>query len=418
MCHKSKSESTARSISRTHVLQTFEEGQTAVSVAVVRMSEEGSNPRLWNGDMGGVNPFRLPEPQIHPFHAFSPDALIGPVWNRRIPGQPNEAYGFGEQFWDRQGMVNPARNSITILEGNSRGIEISIDQQPSSDVTVTITGHAGTDLTVSPSTFTFTSSDWADQTATLTAEHDDDAINDELILTIQGDDGNSSQVAVTIVDDEIIWELTPQVIQEGTRVSHLRIYLRNLGPPSGDVTFTITGHEGTSLAVNPTTLTFPAADWERSREFALTASVDGDDMDDRETLTFTATGGGYDGLTYSMHVVIKEKPPFEELIPEGRSIIFGISIKVRGRFPPKNDLVGTYTGYAGTDLAVSPPNVTYRANSWFGPCFPGGQRWDYCTPSENVEIRAAHDPDDEDDQETLFFEVTDFGVAHQINIRI
>ena len=46
------------------------------------------------------------------------------------------------------------------------------------------TGHVGTDLTVSPSTFTFTSSDWADQTATLTAGHDDDNSSYELALTI------------------------------------------------------------------------------------------------------------------------------------------------------------------------------------------------------------------------------------------
>ena len=77
-------------------------------------------------------------------------------------------------------MANRAQNSITILEGNSKEIKISVGEQPSSDVTVTITGHADTDLTVSPTTFTFTSSDWADQRATLTAGHDDDAVNDEL----------------------------------------------------------------------------------------------------------------------------------------------------------------------------------------------------------------------------------------------
>ena len=87
-----------------------------------------------------------------------------------------------------------------------------------SDVTVVISGHAGTDLTVSPGTITLTSSDWADQTATLTAEHNDDAISDELILTItttQGSNESSVQRAVRIVDDEINWELTPRIIREG-----------------------------------------------------------------------------------------------------------------------------------------------------------------------------------------------------------
>ena len=86
------------------------------SVAVMGMSEVESDPRLWNVDTGDVNPFRIPVPQIHPFHAVSPDALIGPVWNHG---------GAGKQFWDRQGMVNPAQKSITILGGNSKDIVIS-----------------------------------------------------------------------------------------------------------------------------------------------------------------------------------------------------------------------------------------------------------------------------------------------------
>ena len=153
-------------------------------MAVMRVSEEGSGPRLWNVDMGGVNPFRLPEPPIHPSHAFSPDALIGPVWNQGVPGHASEANGFREQSWDRHGAVDPTQNSITILEGNSKDIEISIGQQPTSDVTVTITGHANTDLTVSQSSLTFTAVDWADKTVTLTAGDDDDKVNDGLTLTI------------------------------------------------------------------------------------------------------------------------------------------------------------------------------------------------------------------------------------------
>ena len=59
---------------------TIEEGQSAVSITIFGMSEEGADPRLWNMDMGGVNPFRLPEPRIQSFRTFSPGALIGPVW--------------------------------------------------------------------------------------------------------------------------------------------------------------------------------------------------------------------------------------------------------------------------------------------------------------------------------------------------
>ncbi|MXX92443.1 MAG: hypothetical protein F4Y63_03200, partial [Chloroflexi bacterium] len=397
---------------------TFEEEPVEVSVAVMRVSEEGADSRLWNMDMGGVNLFRLPEPPIHPLHALSPDALIGPVWNHGIIERQNETDGFGGQYWNRQGMANPAQNSITILEGNSEDIEISIGEQPSSDVTVVITGHADTDLTVSPSTLTFTASDWADKSVTLVAGHDDDATSDELTLTItttQGSNESSVQRAVTIVDDEIVWELTPWVMGEGTSRTDY-IHLRDLGPPSGDVTFTLTGHEGTDIVPRSTTLTFPASSWWIPQGLDLLAEVDEDNQDERVTLTLTAAGGGYNGLTYSLEVIIEDRPAYEELIPEGRSIVFGLTIL--STVLPQSDLVGTYTGYQGTDLTVSPPSVTYKANQWGGPCRDNkGQLWDHCSAVESVEIRAAHDPDDEDDQETLVFTVP-FKVEARINIRI
>ena len=326
-----------------------------VSVAVIRVSDEGAESQLWNGDMGGVNPFRIPEPLVHPFHAFSPAALIGPVLNHGIAGQPDGANGFREQFWDLQGMTSYAQNSITILEGNSEDMVISVGQQPTSDVTMVITGHDGTDLTVSPSTLTFTSSDWADKTVTLTAGHDDDEISDELTLTItatQGSNENSVQRAVMIVDDEIIWKLTPQVVLEGS-AKGAYIFLRDFGPPSGDVTFTVTGHEGTDLLLDRTKLTFPADNWRAWQRLGLQAKLDEDIEDDRVTLSLTAAGGGYDGLTYSLDVTIVDQPPDFELIPEGGSISFGLLL-LRNGSRPQSDIVATYSGYEGTDLTVSP----------------------------------------------------------------
>ena len=375
--------------------------------------------------MGSVNPFRLPELPIDHFRAFSPDALIGPVWNHGFPGQPNEAYGFEGQFWDPQGMFNRAQNSITILEGNSKDIKISIGQQPSSDVTVTITGLADTDLTVSRGTLTFTASDWADKTVTLTAGDDDDKINDELTLSITspGSFGNSSQVAVTIVDDEIIWELTPKVVREGGREPVYIFLLESLGPPTGDVAFTVTGHEGTNLVPRPTILTFPADDWQENQGLHLLAKLDEDDEDERVPLTFTASGGGYDGLTYSLDVTIEDRRPFERLIPEGRSIFIGLALGSPDL--PQSDLIAEYTGYEGTDLTVSPSTVTYPVDSWYAGCAGGGRSWTWCSPPRNVKVTAGHDLDDEDDQEALIFTITGppsepgfVGVSGKINVRI
>ena len=58
--------------------------------------------------------------------------------------------------------------TLTVDEGDADGVSytVKLSAQPSADVTVAITGAAGTDLTVSPASLTFTSSNW-DQAQTV-----------------------------------------------------------------------------------------------------------------------------------------------------------------------------------------------------------------------------------------------------------
>ena len=61
--------------------------------------------------------------------------------------------------------------TLTVDEGDTTGVSytVKLSALPSADVTVAITGAAGTDLTVSPASLTFTSSNW-DQTQTVTVK--------------------------------------------------------------------------------------------------------------------------------------------------------------------------------------------------------------------------------------------------------
>ena len=47
--------------------------------------------------------------------------------------------------------------AVTVVEGQSNTYTVVLDTQPTADVTVTVSGHAGTDVSVAPSTLTFTS---------------------------------------------------------------------------------------------------------------------------------------------------------------------------------------------------------------------------------------------------------------------
>ena len=76
--------------------------------------------------------------------------------------------------------------SLTVTEGDAAGASytVKLTSQPAGDVTIAISGHAGTDLTLSGTTLTnnvltFTDQNWGTvQTVKVTAGEDDDATTD------------------------------------------------------------------------------------------------------------------------------------------------------------------------------------------------------------------------------------------------
>ncbi len=394
----------------------------------------GTNPELWSWDMGGVDLFRLPDvPFEDESNDFISDALIGPVWNSDIGhlGQDQTAIlrkNGGGQDWISLGQKSRSQESVTILEGNSRGISWTLSSQPSADVTVTITGYENTDLSVSPNQLIFTDQNWnIAQEVTLTANQDSDATPDPVIslsFTNSGGDTKSKELTVTILDDEIPWEFAPRTVREGSNVSLIVELLPYLAPPSGDVTFTISGHQGTNVVPNSQVLTFSIHDWQEPQILTITTQLDLDNLDEEVTLTFTASGGGYDGLKYIAEITIYDRPPYEEYVPEGESILSKIYlIYVGSPRNPSIDITVTWSGFEGTDLTLGQAVHMVTSKQWSRCRTPDGLG--YCTPTVQTEIIAAHDPDDVDDSVDLTIAVTDappgspiLGVKQRITVTI
>ena len=84
---------------------------------------------------------------------------------------------------------------------------VKLATQPSGEVTVTVSGQAGTDLTLDKTMLTFTVDNWDDaQTVTVKAGHDNDAANDTATLTHTASGGDYASVSntlpVTVTDDD------------------------------------------------------------------------------------------------------------------------------------------------------------------------------------------------------------------------
>ena len=116
-----------------------------------------------------------------------------------------------EWFWEVQ-LPPKLRSSITIPleswapvslevdEGQSETVQISLMTQPSGEVSVTVTGYAGTDLTPDLQMLTFSQDSYnTPQAVTFTTTEDKDLLNDEVTLTLAASGGGYNEVSHTLV---------------------------------------------------------------------------------------------------------------------------------------------------------------------------------------------------------------------------
>ena len=186
--------------------------------------------------------------------------------------------------------VNPT--TLPVDEGSNAEYTVVLDSQPTADVTVTIGGTSGTDLSLSMTTLTFTAVDWnTAQTVTVTVAQDDDADGETATLTHTVTSANDSvynavsadSVVVNITDDdvpsvEVSFEQDSYTVAEGSSVT---VKVRLDEDPERTVIIPITaadqdGASGDDYSGVPSSVTFNAGD----TEVDITFSAASDSVDD------------------------------------------------------------------------------------------------------------------------------------------
>ena len=181
-----------------------------------------------------------------------------------------------------------------------------LTSEPTDNVTITVSGHANTDATVSPSTLIFTSTNWdMPRTVSVTAALDDIDKGDENEVTLthalkitaaEYDSVTAEDVVVTLTENdtagvfiEVIGSGVSAEIDEGDTL-HYGMALRS--EPTANVTISITSNNA-DVTVSPTSLSFNDSNWNTYKGVAITAGHDADIIiDDNATITHTVTGTG------------------------------------------------------------------------------------------------------------------------------
>ncbi len=295
---------------------------------------------------------------------------------------------------DTAGLVL-SPTSLEVAEGADASYTVKLATQPTGTVTVAVSGHSGTDLTLDEMSLTFSTSTWDDaQTVTVTAGEDDDTANDTATLAHEASGGGYDDVeadlAVTVSDDDtagLVLSPTSLEVDEGTAASYT---VKLATEPTGTVTVAVSGHSGTDLTLDETSLTFSTSTWDDAQTVTVTAGEDDDTDDDTATLAHEASGGGYVDVEADLAVTVSDDDtpglifsPTSLGVAEGDDASYTVKLATQ----PTGTVTVAISGQSGTDLMLDTTSLEFTTSTW--------------NTAQTVTVTAGEDDDTANDTATL-----------------
>ena len=219
-----------------------------------------------------------------------------------------------QSVWSDQVTATPvgvvvSKSALTVAEGASGNYTVKLSTAPSSNVTVTVGGASG-DVTVSPPSLTFTSTNYGTaQTVTVSAAQDPDGDADPAVTLTHSASGGGygsvsiDDVVVTVTEDDTkgvtVSSGALTVAEGGTGSYTVKLDTK----PSGEVVVTVGGASG-DVTVPNSQLRFAVNNWSTAQTVTVNAALDADANTDPDvTLTHSASGGGYGSVSIGNVVV-------------------------------------------------------------------------------------------------------------------
>ena len=276
--------------------------------------------------------------------------------------------------------VTLSATALTVTEEDRTGgsYRVALRTQPSASVTVTVAGHSGTDVTATPSTLTFTTSNWfAEQRVTVTAGADTDLYIDSVTLTHTAESSDSGysgitidSVTVTVSDNDDTGvkgvAVTPATLNvvEGSSAT----YTVNLNSsPTGNVTVDVSSSHPTVATVSPAELNFTTMNWKDPQTVTVTGV---NTPTDTTVLAINnARGGGYTPYSAAVTVTIEDNEtagvnvstPTLSVTEEDTA---GATYTLGLRTPPSASVTVTVAGHSGTNVTATPSTLTFTTSNW------------------------------------------------------
>ena len=306
---------------------------------------------------------------------------------------------------DETAGVTVSETTLTVAEGGSATYTVVLDAQPTSDVVIGVTKTGSTDVTVSPATLTFTTSNWSTaKTVTVAAAEDADAVDDAASIAHAVDAARSANeydnmsiagVAVAVTDDETagvtVSASSVTVTEGGSGTYTVKLNLQ----PTSDVVINVTRSGSADVTASPATLTFTPGNWNTAQTVTVAAAQDADAVDDAAAISHAVdaarSANEYDAVSIGGVAVTVTDDDTAGVtvsastltVAEGGSATYTVVLDAQ----PTSDVVIGVTKTGSTDVTVSPATLTFTTSNW--------------STAKTVRVAAAQDDDAVDDAASI-----------------
>jgi endoglucanase len=212
------------------------------------------------------------------------------------------------------GSINASTTSLQVTQGHTGTFTLALSAAPTANVTVSIAASGNTGLTESPTSLTFTTSNWnTPQTVTVTA-------NATGTGTTTFTASASGYTSATVTGTEVA-SSTPSINASTTSLQVTQgstgtFTLALSAAPTANVTVSIAASGNTGLTESPTSLTFTTSNWNTPQTVTVTANATG-----TGTTTFTASASGYTSATITATEVTATTSAAPQLHVSGNKLL-------------------------------------------------------------------------------------------------
>ncbi len=282
--------------------------------------------------------------------------------------------------------VTPTSGLTTTEAGGTATFTIVLESEPTADVVIDVSSSDTSEGTVSPSTLTFTASDWnSAQTVTVTGVEDYVVDGDQTFTIItaaaestDSDYGSmaSDDVSVTNSDDDsagiTVSPTSGLTTTEAGGTATFTIVLNS--EPIADVVVDLSSSNTDEGTVSPSSLTFTASDWNSARTVTVTGVDDYID-DGNQTFTITtaaaeSSDSDYDGIDPNNVSVTNSDDDIAGITVSPTSGLTTIEAGGTATFTvvltsePLDDVIVGLTSNNTDEGTVSPSSLTFTASNW------------------------------------------------------